>query len=213
MNVNDSVLKWREVASMNEERRTFGCAVFNGKLVVAGGLRVLAPLVSTELYEEQSNTWTMISSLNTSRNGHALVVCEGRLYAIGGELDSSMECMKDVGGKWEEVASMKRSRCDLAAVNCGGYIYAIGGLHEYQAQKSVERYNPDGDEWINVAPMNIARYGHAACVEQYKIFVVGGGNDNREFIHEVECYDARSDTWSIVGKTDEDLCGHVLVVT
>ena len=212
MNLNDPVLQWREVASMNKARSQFGCGVFNGTLVVAGGSHRLATLASTELYEEQSNTWRMISSLNRSRNGHALVVCEGRLYAIGGELDSSVECMRDVGSKWEEVASMKTSRCNFATVNCSGYIYAIGGWQEFMAQKSVERYNPDGDEWIGVAPMNIARYGHSAYVKQNKIFVVGGTNDEGKFVHEVECYDTRSNTWSIVGETDVDLCDHVLIV-
>ena len=212
MNLNDPVLKWKEVASMNNTRSAFGCTVFFGKLVVGGGNCAAETLVSTELYEEQSNTWRMISSLSKSRYNYALVVCEGRLYAIGGSGESSVECMKDVGGEWEEVASMKISRDYFAAVNCSGYIYAIGGSHKYKAQKSVERYNPDGDEWINVAPMNIARYGHSACVKQNKIFVVGGRNNDSEFVHEVECYDARSDTWSIVGETDVNLCYHVLVV-
>ena len=212
MNLNDPVLKWREVASMNEARELSSCAVFNEKLIVGGGWRDWKIHASSELYEEQSNTWRIISSLNRSRNCHALVVCEDHLYAIGGWRESSVECMKDVGGEWEQVASMKTSRSSLAAVNCGGYIYAIGGLHELKVEKSVERYNPDGNEWINVAPMNIARYGHSAYVKQNKIFVVGGKNDDRKFVHEVECYDARSDTWSIVGETDVDLNSHVLVV-
>ena len=212
MDLNDPVLKWREVASMDKARSASDCAVFNGKLVVAGGICGGGNLASTELYEEQSSTWRMISSLNRSRRDHALVVCEGRLYAIGGVDKSSVECMKDVGGEWEEVASMKISRDYFAAVNCGGCIYAIGGWNEHHAQKSVEKYNPDNDEWINVAPMNIARYGHSACVKQNKIFVVGGRNNDSEFVHEVECYDARSDTWSIVGEIDVDLSGHVLVV-
>ena len=212
MNLNDPVLKWREVASMNNARSAFGCTVFIGKLVVAGGNCAVETLVSTELYEEQSNTWRMISSLSKSRYNYALVVCEGRLYAIGGWTTSSVECMKDIGGEWEEVASMKTPRSNFDAVNCGGYIYAIGGFQKFKAQKNVERYNPDGDEWINVAPMNIARYGHSAYVKQNKIFVVGGRNDDYKFVHEVECYDARSDAWSIVGETDVDLCGHVLVV-
>ena len=211
MNLNDSVLKWKKVASMNKARSWFGCAVFNGKLVVTGGNCGGEIFASSELHEEQSNTWRMISSLHKKRCWHALVVCEDRLYAIGGADESSMECMKDVGGKWEKVASMDTSRGGFAAVNCGGYIYAIGGWKN-KTQKSVERYNPDGDEWINVAPMSIARFGHSAYVEQNKIFVVGGKNDDLKFIREVECYDARSDTWSIVGETDVDLYGHVLVV-
>ena len=212
MKLNDPVLKWREVASMNEERIGSVCAVFNEKLVIAGGWSILTSLNSTELYEEQSNTWRMISSLNRSRRSHALVVCEGRLYAIGGRRESSVECLKALDGEWEEVASMKTYRNEFAAVNCGGYIYVIGGLHIYQAQKSVERYNPDGDEWIDVKPMNNKRWRHSAYVKQNKIFVVGGKVDDQEFVHEVECYDPRSDTWSIVGKTDVDLCHHVLVV-
>ena len=213
MNLNEPELKWREVASMNEERESFGCAVFNGKLVVAAGqYDFLEDFNVVELYEEQSNIWRTISSLNKSRTGHELVACEGRLYAMGGWEESSVECLNDVDKKWKEIEPMKTSRSDFAAVNCGGYIYAIGGSGQTITQKSVEKYSPNSNKWIDVAAMNFDRRGHSACLVQNKILVVGGKNADYEFVHEVECFDATSDTWSIVGETDVDLYYHVLVV-
>ena len=214
MNLNESVLKWRQIAPLCEERSEFGCAVFDGKLVVAGGGCRNAE--STELYEEEFNEWRRISSLNHGRHANALVACENCLYAIGGCNTSFVERLKNLEGNWENVKSMRPRRCSIAAVNCGECIYAIGGsvtsFISSVTQNRVQRYNSSEEKWTNMKPMNIQRSGHSACVVQDMIFVVGGINAKKEYVREIECYDPSDDTWRIVGKTEIDLFGHVLIV-
>ena len=212
LNINEPTLEWTEVASLNKGRSMFSCAVFNGKLVVAGGNSGSSDNPA-ELYDEQSKEWKMVSSLNNKRYGNGLVVCGDRLYAVGGWKDSSVECLSAFDENWEMVESMKAPRCYFAAADYGGCVYAIGGYNR-ETNKSVERYDPRENKWVEVKPMNYARWGHAACIAQDKIIVIGGRGTDEEnkYVHEIECYDAASDTWSIVGEIDIDLWGHRLLL-
>ena len=203
---NKTVLKWAEAASLNEAKSDIGCAVFNGNIIVTGasdGDKVIG-----ELYKEESNAWRLISS-NENRYGNGLIACKDRIYASGGWEESSVECLD---GNWLKVDSMKTSRFCFAAVNCGEFIYAIGGYSERSAKNCVEKFNPHENKWVEVKPMNFARWGHAACVVENKIVVIGGINAENRYVHEIECYDTTGDTWSIVGEIDINLFGHALVV-
>ena len=208
LNLNKDASIWKEVASLNKARSYFGCDILNDKIVVAG---VCRNPDSTELYDERSNTWKMLSVLNESRYGNALVACEGRLYAIGGWGESSAEFLSDFDAKWVKVEPMKTPRERYAAVSCGKFIYAIGG-HSGKTEKSVEKYYPHDNKWVAVKPMNVERWGHAACVVQDKIFVIGGMNAENKPAFEIECYNTTNDTWRIVGETDIELYGHALIV-
>ncbi|XP_078494073.1 kelch-like protein 15 [Ciona intestinalis] len=99
---------------------------------------------------------------------------------------------------------MQTPRCWFAAVVLNNAIYAIGGFDGKQFLKSVEKYNVDDDTWVYVENMNKEKYGHAACVAQNKIYVVGGGDS-------IECYDDQTDKWSVVGETEVSLAGHSMV--
>ena len=59
--------------------------------------------------------------------------------------------------------------------------------------------------------MNIERTGHAACVLQGKIYVVGGVNNSNKTVKKIECYDPGNDTWATVGSTQDELCNHSLI--
>ena len=218
INLKDPVLKWTEVASLSKARSYFGCSVVNGRIVVSGGSGSGG---SSESYNEGSNEWREISTLNHERYGHSVVGFGGRAYAIGGWGKKSTECLSHLNGKWEKSRSMKTSRYHFASVSCNGFIYAIGGLSSEKSEisgisidteKSVEMYNPIENSWVDVKPMNIERSGHSACVVQDKIFVVGGKNAENKFVHEIECYDPTREDWSIVGEVEAELYGHAITV-
>ena len=210
IDLSERTLKWNEIAPMNHARSNMGCAVFDNKLIVTGGNG--QDMDSTEFYDEESNEWRLLRCcLNETRHGNALVACQSRLYAIGGFGISSVECLSDLYATWKSANPMNWRRGLPAAASYGGLIYAFGGT-EWNAQNSVEKYNPDENQWTVVKPMKFERVGHAACVLGDKILVVGGMKAEHKYVHEVECYDPANDTWCIVGKIDADLYGHALVV-
>ena len=204
---------------MNRKRGFLGAAVYGDFIVVAGGEdenKML--LASTEVYQATFNEWRTISPLKQQRTSHALVSCDGYLYAIGGwsgrNCLSSVERLDDLKVKWINTKMMQTPRGGLAAFTCNGVVYAIGGRSgkDYSTTlKTVEKFDSTANRWKYVDDMNFKRHGHAACVLLNKIYVVGGLDADSKVVTQIECYDPARDTWSIVGNTTEQFFWHTLV--
>lgn len=73
------------LASLNVARHSFGTAVLNGKLYVAGGMTSEGELLdSVEEYDPAANRWTLKAPMPSARAHLALTALDGRLYALGG---------------------------------------------------------------------------------------------------------------------------------
>ena len=208
---------WRETGLLNEKRSEMGAAVFEDKLVVAGGSGV-----TTEFYDVENEVWKTSSEMKDSRENNALVACKGYLFALGGkggllglETLSSMERLERLHERWRRVQPMRTPRHSLAAVSYNDMIYAIGGQSQFRDStvlKSIEKYDPTTDEWSYVQEMKTERAEHSACVLNGKIIVLGGRNANGQVVREIESYDPVDDTWSVVGGITEELINHSIVV-
>ena len=210
LDLSESNLRWREVASMSESRSDFGAVVYNGCLVVSGSR---GHSKTTEVYDPGWNRWINIAPTNRPRRYHQLVTVGGTLFAIGGHDNngrSSMERLDDMKGQWRMVQSMNTPRYSFAAVACQGYVYAIGGFSTVR-EKSVEKYDPGNNTWIYVSSMNAERSQHAACMLEGKIYVVGGYNASGQLVKSIECYDPDLDQWAIVGETEHKCLRHGVV--
>ena len=195
--------------------------MFRDTLFAAGGEdQHFRQTASSEYYVPALNKWIIGPPLIHRRVKHCLVSCNGFLYALGGigegKILSSVEMLKDLKEAWKDICPMQTPRAKFAAVNCNGVMYAVGGSKcDYLSGlnlKTVEKYNFDSNRWEYVANMNIARYGHAACVLRGKIYVVGGDGTDGKAVYEIECYDPEINNWSIVGSVTNHLVHHTLVV-
>ena len=219
LNLNEEVLKWTQVTSMNDERVSFGAAVFNDVLVVAGGNGENNDAIGlTEIYAIGSNKWKTIASLKHKRQGNQLLVCDGSLFALGGHQGStclsSVERLDDMDDKWCDVASMHEARTRFAAVSYGGYIYVMGGLNNRNACiKTVEKYDPRLNSWTYISDMNIARCDHCACIFDDQIVVIGGFLVSKEVKKNIEYFVPTHDKWYMKKETEKSLLmQHSLVV-
>ena len=216
LNLKNQSSKWEQVASMNEKRSSIGAAVYEKAIVVSGSES--GQPRSTEAYLATFNEWKILSPMNQERHGHCLVVCNRFVYALGGYGSSkhlsSAEKLENLVEDWKFVEAMKIPRSYFAAVSCNGKIYAIGGISsndDWANAKTVEKYNPATNQWKFVNNMTFPRMFHAASVLRGKIYVVGGTNPDGKAVKKIECYDPNYDTWSVVGKTTNELFEHGLV--
>ena len=237
LNLSKKVLKWEEIASMNEKRRNHGVAVFDGAIVVCGGYNGSKHLSSAEAYNVTLNQWINVKPLNQGRTGIQSVTSGGCLYTLGGwenKNSFSMERLDGLDQSWKSVSSMQTERSSFAAVSCDDVIYAIGGCsssisnfavsfafamlgpgssyYALDVFKSVEKYDCATDKWSYVSELNIGRCKHSACIMQGKIFVVGGLNAEGKLVKEIECYDSSTDKWEIVARIDNKFVAHSLIV-
>ena len=235
LTVNDQSYQgeWQKVVSMQEPRIKMAATVYQDNLVVVGGESSkpeLNPeqqrgksekevLKSGELYQVNSKNWKTIPPMNEKRKDHALVSCNGYLYALGGTNEDrhlcSMErlCEADIilsieeneenETKWELMAPMPKSRHDFAAVSFKEAVYVIGGRNDDgKALKSVLEYDPDSNIWDEVEEMENERCSHSACVLLDMIYVFGGiSTDTQKEVFDIEYYDPVENKWDSLNKT------------
>ena len=82
--------------------------VINGQLWVSGGLgeNWSGSETSVEVFDPSTNTWdaSKIGSMTTERHGHAFVVLDGELYAVGGnDYETSAEKFDPRSNSWSDV--------------------------------------------------------------------------------------------------------------
>jgi len=219
LNLRDVALKWTESAPMNSKRRSMGAAVYKDSLLVVGGFDGNSALASVECYTPQWDEWKMISSLKQQRSGCAVIACDDYLYTLGGCCDgkylSSVERLCDLDETWSKIQPMQTPRWRLAVVNCNGVVYAIGGKsgnHFSTTLKTVEKYDASFNQWVYVSGMRNHRCVHSASVSNGLIYVFGGSNDENKVVKEIECYNPKTDEWTVVGHTAEKLIQNSLVV-
>ena len=79
-----------------------------------------------------------------------------------------------------------------------GFLYATGGRDgDHRTLKLVEKYDPEKNTWMEVAPMNTGRRWHAVVAFNNFLYAIGGRNDH-EIIATVERYDPRENKWTEV---------------
>ena len=162
-------------------------------------------------YDAVEDSWHEVGSMHEGREGFAVAVLDGKLYAAGGSDDTgedlkSVERYDPQSDKWEAVTSMPTARKHLGLVAFEGHLFAIGGsLHddigaEVKTDK-VERYDPKANCWYDEESLNLARDGLATVVYADMIWAIGGAT--RDPVHDsdrpcatVEVLQAVGGEWS-----------------
>ena len=76
--------KWNEVARMNQARDNAACVVFEGKIVVSGGLNINYRALSTvESYDVIGNEWLPMANMINTTYAHSLVAVRNKLFVFG----------------------------------------------------------------------------------------------------------------------------------
>ncbi|XP_014669553.1 PREDICTED: kelch-like protein 20 [Priapulus caudatus] len=80
-------------------------------------------------------------------------------------------------------------------IRCGEVLFAVGGWCSGDAISSVERYDPQTNEWRMVAPMSKRRCGVGVAVLNDLLYAVGG-HDGQSYLNSIERYDPQTNQWS-----------------
>ena len=84
--------KCREIAKMNVARAYLACSVFNGHIVVTGGINSnCIDLRSVEVYDHLTDAWSYMPDMCHVRSQHGSAAIRNKLFAVGGSYQSSGE--------------------------------------------------------------------------------------------------------------------------
>ena len=108
------------------------------------------------------------------------------------------------GITWTKANPMNKARAFFVAVELlNGNVLVAGGFDGSLPPsnppnfKNAEIYNWHTGEWTPITPMNTARAAAAAVrLEDGRVMVIGGADENFNFLASAEIYDPRTDTWS-----------------
>ena len=94
------------VSSMLRSRHFHSCVVFDGKIVVTGGLN--GSERSVESYDHHLNEWTFMPDLLEEKFDHGSVAMGDKFYVIGGTRTQGSEVFDKVSNKFTRIKQLPR---------------------------------------------------------------------------------------------------------
>jgi len=192
----------------------------NGKVLVVGGVSViddsqetpLPLLVSAELYDPKTGTWSSTGSLAVGRLFHtATLLPNGKVLVVGGGGDatsSPAELYDPEAGTWSLTDIPAQARIwHTATLLPNGKVLVTGG---FGLLNTAEVYDPGTDTWSPTNSPALGRDRHTATLLQSgKVLVVGGSTLGVNVYNSTaELYDPETGTWSPTGSLGTGRNGH-----
>ena len=205
---------WVTKQPMLMPRRDFATATLDGLIYVIGGGDVMAgvipapPTAVVEVYDPQTDSWTVTTPMLRAVTNHAAVALNGKIYVLGGEeeflpMSDAVQEYDPATQLWTLRASMPTAREAAAAAVFQGRIFVVGGSSGGMDVATVEAYDPATDSWSSLAPMSEPRRDLAAEVVGGELFALGGYTGtyplDAGYRRLVEVYDPAADAWSVAG--------------
>ncbi len=109
-------------------------------------------------------------------------------------------CAFSTEADWYTLPDLPTPREQMAVVVLDNIAYFIGGSVAYNdattASDDVLRFSFETFEWLDPAPsLDLARIGATAVVFDEKIYVIGGRNDDGEYLETIEIWWPGQDFW------------------
>jgi N-acetylneuraminic acid mutarotase len=200
---------WSATGSFGDAR-AFQTAtrVFDGKVLVVGGLRSGQALASVESYDPSSKAWTRRAPLDAARSSHtATFLPNGRVVVVGGRSSdgqplASTEVYNPTTNTWSAGGASTTSRAGHSAtLLSNGRILVVGGSGpDGKPLAAGELYNPNTGVWSSTGALSTARSGHTATLlANGRVLVAGGIGLDGNPLASAEVYDFSAGTWSATG--------------
>ncbi len=178
----------------------------SGKVLVAGGTQgeySFQNLLSSELYDPNTGTWSLTGSLNVARFGlTATLLPNGNVLVTGGEsqdgaINNSAEQYNPTTETWSYTGSLSTGRYGHTATLLPNGKVLVAGGHDWHSNiylDSADVYDPATGNWSGTAKLNVTRMRHTAVLLQSGKVLVVGGADRIRVLLSAELYDSGSST-------------------
>jgi len=185
----------------------------NAMMIVGGTLDVLddekGHLQTVECFDFDKRQWTNLGNIPETRLRCGAGVVGGKVYLVGGMKNfgwmNSVDEYDPFMDTWTyNMPTMMHVRYKPGVAVLNDHIYAVGGLSDNDVNtvlNTAEVLNMkvrDLQKWKNIANMPVRRFDMGVGVVQGKLYVVGGEDNNKEYLSSVVSYDPELDVWSSV---------------
>lgn len=135
---------------------------------------------AAQRFNFKTRKWSSIQPMSICCYGRCSAVLNDKIYVAGGAPKSGLERFDPKSGRWTTLASTLRQRCNADMTSSDKYLYLFGGRgfsdrgNGPGALKSVERYDPDKNEWTIIAELDDFVYGFATVAILDRVYLIGG---------------------------------------
>lgn len=168
----------------------------DGKVLIVGGVYNAStgavPIASTEVYDPNTNSFSLVGSLVTPRYFHtATLLTDGEVFVVGGEGPdgnslASTETYNPNNRSFSTTGSMNSARSGHSSTLLpNGKVLIAGGLGDFDhhfALSSTEIYDPASMLFSEGANLSEAKYSHTALLLQTGFVIIIGGVNNTSAI-------------------------------
>jgi dihydrofolate reductase len=180
------------------------------RILITGGYNYGSDrLRSVEIFDTTNGneTTSTVPDLNGIRSDHQSVRYKNDVFVIGGigNYGSYLNTVEKINidnlsSGWTQMSAMNEKRCKFAAAlyeyGDDKYIYVFGGRNLGTTISSVERYDIPNNKWEMVnSNMNMERWNHAAVKVGNKVYIIGGEDENNNYLDSMEIFDVSSNTF------------------
>jgi N-acetylneuraminic acid mutarotase len=164
---------WTATGNLNTPRLGHVAVLLpNGKVLVAGGINSqagpsLTYLSSAEVYDPNAGTWTVVSSMNSTRETpNATLLPDGNVLVAGGSTSaitflSSTEVYNPTANTWTVAASMAAARFNaMATLLPGGRVLIAGGGANSGSLSESELYDYAPGSWTQAGTVTNVPSGY-----------------------------------------------------
>ena len=145
--------KWSLMGQTNKCRRSASCAVFEGKVVISGGIHDFDLYdfkfeKSVEAYDYYENKWIYLPDMIKERWNHATVCMGNRMFMIGGNKTDSCEVFDSFSRKFASVQKLPKyiGKTDFAKRTiCVGNKILV--FHDTYFESNLSAYDIETGDW------------------------------------------------------------------
>ncbi|KAJ9176204.1 hypothetical protein P3X46_011543 [Hevea brasiliensis] len=145
----DSCLNsWSKLSNMNVARYDFACAEVDGRVYAVGGYGIDGDsLSSAEMYDPDTEKWTLIESLRRPRWGCFACGFEGKLYVMGGRSSFTIGNSKFVDVYNPERHTWSEIKNGCVMVTAHAVLEKKLFCMEWKNQRKLAIFNPEDNSW------------------------------------------------------------------
>ncbi|XP_056611908.1 kelch-like protein 23 isoform X2 [Triplophysa dalaica] len=194
--------EWTEGCPMLTARYYHCSVALRGCIYAIGGYTAGAPTRETEFYDPLKKKWLPVADMIQGVGNASACVINDRIYVTGGHYGYRGSCTfekiqiyrADVN-EWSIITICPHPEYGLCSVSLNNKLYLVGG------QTTItDCYDPEQNEWRQIAKMKERRMECGAAVINGCIYVAGGYSYSKgAYLESIERYDPEMDCWEIVG--------------
>ena len=229
VNILKTVLDNNSINSQNRSKICLTSRYCNQNkynMIICGGYDDRLEKVVSKVQQIDGNDLNKVKDLDQltcEREFFEAVCLKGEVYIFGGRnnagnLVKSVERYSPSTNEWTEVSNMfdeRRNFCGCAFINkifiFGGSFYNIDG-YPLSTTSSCLEFNTKHNNFREVSEISTSRRCAACVVFQGNIVVLGGIDNNENYLNTVESYDVFADKWFPMPNTINSKFLHNLLV-